>query len=355
MSATANSYAPGSTRSRPHGTGLSLVGMVGAILALHVAGFSLLLAQGGREAGAGASLSVGVGLTAYVLGLRHAFDADHIAAIDNTTRKLLHDGKEPVSVGFWFSLGHSTVVLALVMLLALGVDALAGPLQDDDSALHQVTGTVGTTVSGLFLGLIAAINVVLLASTWRTYRHVRSGELTMTQVEEHTSSRGPLTRLFAPVMHAIRAPWQMYPLGVLFGLGFDTATEVGLLVLAATSTVSGIAWYTLLAVPLLFAAGMSLLDTADGLVMRYAYRWAFTDGARKLRYNLAITAISVVVAVAVGTAELVAMLGHELGLDGGVWQLAASLDLNVIGFGIAGGLIVMWLGALVVWRQPRQK
>ena len=357
MSTTANSNAPSSTRSHRHGSGVSLVGMAGAILALHVAGFSLLLAQGGREPGASAPLSVGVGVTAYVLGLRHAFDADHIAAIDNTTRKLLSDGKKSVSVGFWFSLGHSTVVLALVMLLALGVDALAGPLQDDDSALHQVTGAVGTTVSGVFLGIIAAINVVLLASTWRTYRQVRSGEMTMTQVEEHATSRGPLSRLFAPVMRAIRAPWQMYPLGALFGLGFDTATEVGLLVLAATSTASGIEWYTLLALPLLFAAGMSLLDTADGLVMRYAYGWAFADGARKLRYNLAITAISVIVAVAVGTTELVAMFGHQLGLDGGMWQLAASLDLNVIGFGIAGGLIIMWLGALVVWgrRRPRQK
>ncbi|MGI9824481.1 HoxN/HupN/NixA family nickel/cobalt transporter [Agromyces sp. Marseille-Q5079] len=343
-----------STRSPHHRAHLPLVGMFGVILTLHVAGFSLLLTQGGGGSGTGAVLSVGVGLTAYVLGLRHAFDADHIAAIDNTTRKLISDGRKPVSVGFWFSLGHSSVVLVLVLLLALGVGALAGPLQDDGSVLHRVTGTVGTTVSALFLGVIAAINVVLLASTWRTYRQVRSGEMTMTQVEEQATTRGPLARLFTPVMRTIRAPWQMYPLGVLFGFGFDTATEVGLLVLAATSTASGIAWYTLLALPLLFAAGMSLLDTADGLVMRYAYGWAFTDGARKLRYNLTITAISVVVAVAVGTTELVALLGEELGLDGGVWQFAASVNLNAIGFGIAGGLIAIWLGAVIVWRRARQ-
>ena len=351
MSTTANT-APAAKASLRHGTGFSLAGMVGVILTLHVVGFGLLLAGGTGDAGT--TLGVGVGLTAYVLGLRHAFDADHIAAIDNTTRKLLNDGKKPLSVGFWFSLGHSTVVLALVVLLALGVGALAGPLQDDDSALHQVTGIVGTTVSGLFLYIIAAINVVLLASTWRTYRRVRSGEMTKSQVQTDATSRGPLSRLFAPVMNAIRAPWQMYPLGVLFGLGFDTATEVGLLVLAATSTAAGIAWYSLLALPLLFAAGMSLLDTADGLVMRYAYGWAFTDGARKLRYNLAITAISVVVAVAVGTTELVAMFGDELDLDGGVWGVAAGLDLNAIGFGIVGGLIIMWLCALVVWRRQQR-
>lgn len=349
-STTARDAVAAAASHRPR-TGLSLVGMFGAIVVLHVAGFGLLLSGGD----AGTTLTVGVGLTAYVLGLRHAFDADHIAAIDNTTRKLLSDGKQPVSVGFWFSLGHSTVVLALVVLLALGVGALAGPLQDDDSALHQVTGIVGTTVSGVFLYIIAAINVVLLASTWQTYRHVRSGESTMAQVQAGATSRGPLTALFAPVMKAIRAPWQMYPLGVLFGFGFDTATEVGLLVLAATSAASDIAWYSLLALPLLFAAGMSLLDTADGLVMRYAYGWALADGARKLRYNLAITAISVVVALAVGTTQLVAMFGSELGLSGGVWQVAAGLDLNAIGFGIVGGLIVLWLGALVVWRRANPK
>jgi len=352
-STTARPDAVASTASSRERTGLSLAGMIGAIVGLHVAGFGLLLTGGASDAGT--ALSIGVGLTAYVLGLRHAFDADHIAAIDNTTRKLLSDGKKPLSVGFWFSLGHSTVVLALVVLLALGVGALAGPLQDDDSALHQVTGIVGTTVSGLFLYIIAAINIVLLASTWQTYRRVRSGEMTMGQVQAGATSRGPLTRLFAPVMKAIRAPWQMYPLGVLFGFGFDTATEVGLLVLAATSAASDIAWYSLLALPLLFAAGMSLLDTADGLVMRYAYGWALTDGARKLRYNLAITAISVVVAVAVGTTQLIAMFGSELGLSGGVWAAAAGSDLNAIGFGIVGGLVILWLGALVVWRRSHPK
>ncbi|MRX42483.1 HoxN/HupN/NixA family nickel/cobalt transporter [Agromyces sp. Q22] len=328
--------------------------MLVTILALHLAGFGLLFAGGEGGTVAGTTLGVGMGVTAYVLGLRHAFDADHIAAIDNTTRKLLDDGRKPVSVGFWFSLGHSTVVLALVVLLALGVDALAGSLRDDDSALHRVTGIVGATVSGLFLYVIAAINVVLLASTWRTHRQARSGETTRWMPTEG-ATRGPLTRLLSPVITAIRAPWQMYPVGVLFGFGFDTATEVGLLVLAATSTASHLAWYSLLALPLLFAAGMSLLDTADGVLMRYAYGWALADGARKVRYNLAITAISVVVAVAVGTIQLVALFGDELGLGGDQWRSAAGVDLNAVGFWIVGALVLMWLGALLVSRRRQRR
>lgn len=321
---------------------LSFAGMGATIVILHVAGFGLLVTGGNGSA----ALSIGVGLTAYTLGLRHAFDADHIAAIDNTTRKLINDGRKPLAVGFWFSLGHSSVVLVLVILLAAGARALAGPLQDDESALHQVTSVIGTTVSGVFLYIIAAINVVLLASTWRTYRQVRAGQLTMAEVEADATARGPLARLFAPVVKSVRAPWQMYPLGVLFGFGFDTATEVGLLVLAATSAASGLPWYSLLALPLLFAAGMSLLDTADGIAMRYAYGWAFADGSRKLRYNLTITGISVVVALAVGTTELLAMAGERLGLSGGLWQFAADADLNTIGFIVVGGLITVWLTAL---------
>jgi nickel/cobalt transporter (NiCoT) family protein len=332
---------------------LSFVGVGSTIILLHIVGFTLLLTA--PQAGTGATLSVGVGLTAYTLGLRHAFDADHIAAIDNTTRKLISDGTKPVSVGFWFSLGHSTVVLGLTVLLALGVSAIAGPLQDDSSTLHQVTGMVGTTVSGLFLYIIAGINLALLVSTLRTYKRVRSGELSMSQVESDAIARGPMSRVFGGLMKAIRAPWQMYPLGVLFGFGFDTATEIGLLVLAATSAASGLPWYSLLALPILFAAGMSLLDTADGVVMRHAYGWAFAQPLRKLKYNLTITVASVVVAVVVGTTELLALLGERLQLDGGLWSFLASVDLNAVGFGVVGALLIVWLGALAVWRARRPR
>ncbi|MET0715149.1 MAG: HoxN/HupN/NixA family nickel/cobalt transporter, partial [Mycetocola sp.] len=267
-------------------TVVAFVGVSGTVVLLHAMGFALLLTAPAAATGSAAALSVGVGVTAYTLGMRHAFDADHIAAIDNTTRKLMSDGRTPISVGFWFSLGHSTVVLALVILLALGVSALAGPLGDEDSSLQQVTGIVGTTVSGLFLYAIATINIVLFVSTWRAYRRVQAGAV---GAQPDAVAHGPMTKVFSGLMRAIKAPWQMYPLGVLFGFGFDTATEVGLLVLAATSAASGLPWYSLLALPILFAAGMSLLDTADGVVMRYAYGWAFAEPSRKLRYNLTIT------------------------------------------------------------------
>ncbi|WP_106815517.1 Nickel transporter NicT [Microbacterium timonense] len=351
--------APATTLVRPRPaaserrrTTLSFAGVGAAIVILHVVGFSLLLTTPVPSA-TGTTLGVGVGLTAYTLGLRHAFDADHIAAIDNTTRKLLEDGGKPITVGFWFSLGHSTVVLGLTVLLALGLSAVAGPLQDESSTLHQVTGVVGTTVSGLFLYIIAGINIALLVATTRTYKRVRSGELSMGQVESDAIARGPLSRVFGGLMRAIRAPWQMYPLGVLFGLGFDTATEIGLLVLAASSVASGLPWYSLLALPVLFAAGMSLLDTADGVVMRFAYGWAFAQPVRRLAYNLTVTLVSVVVALVVGTTELLALLAERLHLSGGLWTFLSDIDLNAVGFGVVGGLIAAWLAALVVWRVRR--
>ena len=231
----------------------------------------MLLASPARTAGA---ITVGAGLTAYTLGLRHAFDADHIAAIDNTTRKLMGDGRRPLSVGFFFALGHSTVVLVLALLLAAGVRALGGAVQDESSPLQQTTGLIGTLVSGSFLYAIGILNLVLLVGIVRVFRRARRGELTEAQLEEELAPRGPLSRIYGRLTRLVRKPWHMYPLGLLFGLGFDTATEIALLVLAAARRSPGVPFYAILCLPVLFAAGMSLLDTIDGAFMGFAYDWA---------------------------------------------------------------------------------
>ena len=334
----------------PARQGWPIFGMATTILALHIMGW-LLLASSHTTTAHTASLGIGIGLTAYTLGLRHAFDADHIAAIDNTTRKLVGDSRKPVSVGFWFSLGHSSVVLALTVALALGARALIGPIENENSTLHQVTGVIGTTVSGLFLYVIAAINLVLLSRAVRRYRQVRAGTLSAVEADEGAAAQGPMSKAFGKVMRSIRRPWQMYPLGVLFGFGFDTATEIGLLVLAATSAASGIPWYALLSLPLLFAAGMSLLDTADGLVMRFAYGWAFAKPGRRMVYNLGVTTLSVGVAFIVGTIEIVSLFGESMNLTGGFWSWASSVDLNTLGFAVVGVFVIAWVSALVVWRM----
>ena len=253
-------------------------------------------------------LGIGVGLTAYTLGLRHAFDADHIAAIDNTTRKLMDDGQRPMGVGFFFSLGHSTIVFGLALLLSVGVRALVGPVEDDSSALHHYTGVIGTSVSGIFLYLIAFINIVILAGILRVFAAMRRGEYDEAALEEQLNNRGLLNRVFGRFTRSITKSWQMYPLGMLFGLGFDTATEIALLVLAGTSAAAGLPWYAILCLPVIFAAGMSLLDTIDGSFMNFAYGWAFSKPVRKVYYNITITGLSVAVALIIGTIELLGLM-----------------------------------------------
>jgi len=330
-----------------------IVGMVTTIALLHILGVALLLSAP-RGAGNTGPLSIGIGITAYALGLRHAFDADHIAAIDNTTRKLVGELRRPVSVGFWFSLGHSTVVLGLTLALALGAHALAGPIRDERSTLHQVTGVIGATVSGLFLYVIAAINLALMLGAVRTLRAGRSGQI-VTEDADAATVVGPMTRIFGRVVRSIRRPRQMYPLGLLFGLGFDTATEVGLLVLAASSAAAGVPWYSLIALPLLFAAGMSLLDTADGLVMRYAYGWAFEKPRRRMHYDLGVTALSVGVAFIVGSIQLVSLIGNGLHLDGGLWEWTDDLDLSIVGLGIGIAFLVVWATAFAAATMSRNR
>ena len=299
------------------------------------------------------AMGIGVGLTAYALGMRHAFDADHIAAIDNTTRTLMGNGQRPLGVGFFFSLGHSSVVFGLTMVISLGVKAVVGPVQDHGSALHHYTGLIGAGVSGVFLYLIAIVNIVVLAGILKVFAAMRRGEYDDETLVRHLNNRGVLNRVFGRFTRAIRKSWQMYPLGILFGLGFDTATEIALLVLAGTSSAAGLPWYAILCLPVIFAAGMSLLDTLDGSFMNVAYGWAFAEPARKVYYNITVTGLSVAVALIVGTAELLGLLVGQFGWSGGLWDWVAGLDLNMIGFGIVGLFVFTWLGAVAIWRFGR--
>ncbi|WP_406431512.1 HoxN/HupN/NixA family nickel/cobalt transporter [Streptomyces sp. NBC_00631] len=330
-------------------------GMAGFVLALHVIGWGTLVGiiapqhfSVGTE-----SFGIGIGVTAYTLGMRHAFDADHIAAIDNTTRKLMGEGQRPLSVGFWFSLGHSSIVFGLALLLSLGMKTLAGPVQDDGSHLHEVTGLIGTTVSGTFLYLIAGINLVVLAGIWKVFRQMRSGAYDEAALETQLNNRGFMNRFLGRVTGSISKPWQMYPLGLLFGLGFDTATEIALLVLAGSGAASGLPWYAILTLPVLFAAGMSLLDTIDGSFMNFAYEWAFSKPVRKVYYNLTITGLSVAVALIIGTVELLGLLADKMELHGVFWDWISGLDLNTVGFVIVGLFFATWAIALLIWKAGR--
>ncbi len=329
-----------------------LGGMVAFVLALHAVGWLtlVLVVLPGHYSLGTKTFGVGIGLTAYTLGLRHAFDADHISAIDNTTRKLMAAGKRPLSVGFWFSLGHSSIVFALAFLLSVGVKALVGPVRQDSSALHHYTSLIGTTVSGTFLYLIAAINIVILVGIVRVFRNMRRGDYDDDALEEHLANRGFMNRFLGGLMRSITKPWQMYPVGLLFGLGFDTASEVALLVLAGSGAAAGLPWYAILCLPVLFAAGMSLLDTIDGSFMNFAYGWAFSKPVRKVYYNITITGLSVAVALIIGTVELLSLAAQQLNLTGPFWRWISGVNLNVLGFVIVGLFVATWAVALLVWR-----
>jgi nickel/cobalt transporter (NiCoT) family protein len=330
-------------------------GMVAVIAALHVVGWFVLvvLVAPGHYSLGSQAFTIGVGVTAYTLGLRHAFDADHIAAIDNTTRKLMADGQRPLSVGFFFSLGHSTIVFGLCFLLSIGMRALAGEVESDDSTLHHVTGLIGTTVSATFLYLIATINLIVLIGILRVFRRMRRGDYNEAELEEQLNKRGFMNRLLGRFTRAITKPWQMYPLGMLFGLGFDTATEVSLLVLAGGAAAFSLPWYAILCLPILFAAGMSLLDTIDGSFMNFAYGWAFAKPVRKVFYNITITGLSVAVALIIGTIEVLSILAERLNLSGGLWDYVSNLDLNLVGYVIVALFVLTWTVAITVWKVGR--
>jgi len=332
-----------------------VTGMAAVIAGLHLLGWVTLVAVVAPHAyPVGQQVfGVGLGLAAYTLGMRHAFDADHIAAIDNTTRKLMAEGKRPLSVGFWFSLGHSSVVFGLCVLLAAGVRALAGQVESDSSTLQQTAGLVGTLVSGVFLMVIAVINLGVLAGILRVFRRMRAGAFDEAALEDHLNKRGLLNRLLGGATRAVTRPWQMYPVGLLFGLGFDTATEVSLLVLAGGAAAYALPWYAILTLPVLFAAGMSLLDTIDGSFMNFAYGWAFSKPVRKVYYNITITGLSVAVAMLIGGVELISILADKLAISSGPIHWIGSLDLNHVGYIIVGLFLATWVVALLVWRYGR--
>jgi high-affinity nickel-transport protein len=334
----------------------SIGGMAAFVVLLHVVGWgvlALIVAPEHYEVGKNQFFGVGLGLTAYTLGMRHAFDADHIAAIDNTTRKLMAEGKRPLSVGFWFSLGHSSVVFALVLLLAAGVRSLAGQVEDDSSTLQQTTGLIGTSVSGVFLYIIGIINLFVLVGIIKVFRSMRDGAYDEAALEEQLNNRGFMNRILGGATRAVTKPAHMYPVGLLFGLGFDTATEVGLLVLAGGAAAFALPWYAIITLPVIFAAGMSLLDSIDGCFMNFAYDWAFSKPVRKVFYNITITGLSVAVALIIGTVELVSILTDKMGIDSGPLATIGSLDLNYVGYAIVGLFVLTWVVALSVWKFGR--
>jgi high-affinity nickel-transport protein len=334
----------------------TVAGMAAVVLGLHLLGFFLLFAvvvPSHLSLGSAGLFTVGVGITAYTLGLRHAFDADHIGAIDNTTRKLMTDGQRPVSVGFFFSLGHSTIVFLLALAFTIGIRGLSGAVSDDSSWLHQATGLIGPTVSGTFLTIIGVLNLLVLINITKIFRRMRSGDYSEAELEEELNNRGFMNRFYKRATNAVRKPWQMYTVGLLFGLGFDTATEIALLATAGAAAAGGLPIYAVLCLPVLFAAGMSLLDTVDGAFMNFAYGWAFAKPVRKIFYNMTITWLSVVVALVVGTIELMSVLSDKLSLTGQPWDFVSNLDLNYVGYAIVAMFVLTWVVALAIWHFGR--
>nr|WP_307851714.1 HoxN/HupN/NixA family nickel/cobalt transporter [Williamsia sp. CHRR-6] len=334
-----------------------LLGIAAVLVVLHVLGWGLFTHYNSiprihsLTGPDGSLVYAGAGALAYALGMRHAFDADHIAAIDDTTRFLLQKGKRPLSVGLFFSLGHSTVVLVFVAAIALVAakatafaDVFAGP-----------GGIIGTLVSGMFLYVIAALNVAVLLGIIRVWRRAARGEFTDDSLDEVLAKRGLMNRLLRGRYAAvINHSWQMYPLGLLFGLGFDTATQVGLLAIAGTSAIAGgLPPAAIIALPILFAAGMTLMDTVDGVFMAKAYGWAFVTPARKIFYNITMTGLSVFVAFVIGTLQLLSLLSDELGLSGGLWDVVAAIDLERIGMVVVAVFVAVWITALVYYRVAR--
>jgi nickel/cobalt transporter (NiCoT) family protein len=346
----------------------SLVAMASLVVLLHALGFFVLVAliapHDYQLGGDHPVFTVGVGVLAYTFGLRHAFDADHIAAVDNATRKLIGDNvvresrgegqqARPLSVGFWFSLGHSTIVFVLAFLLSVGVKSLVGPVADDDSRLHTITGVIGPSVSGVFLWVLGLLNLAALLGILRVFRGMRRGQYDEAELEKQLDSRGFMNRFLGGLTKSVTKPWHIYPVGVLFGLGFDTATEVGLLVLAGGAAAFNLPFYSILVLPILFAAGMCLMDTVDGVFMNAAYGWAFARPVRKVFYNLTITSISVLVALVIGTIELVGVLADRMSIDHGVLGAIANVNLDYAGYAIVGLFVVCWVVAISVWRLGR--
>ncbi len=329
-----------------------LAGMAAVILALNGAGWGVFVISVLPHQFRYEKLGVGLGVavTAWTLGLRHAFDADHISAIDNVTRKLMSDGKRPLGTGFCFALGHSAIIVAIGGAIALAARAVFGAVVNPGSVYETLGGTVGTLLAASFLYLIAALNLVVLAGIARIFREMRRGRYSEEELERQLQARGLMYRFFGRFMRSINHSWQMFFVGMVFGIGFDTATEVVLLTATVYAATSGLPFYAVLAMPLLFAGGMTLFDTLDGCFMTLAYGWAFARPVRKVYYNLVITGLSVTAAFLIGTVEIFGLLAGQFQLHGSFWDFVAGFDINKAGFAIAGLFIVVWVCAVAVWR-----
>jgi len=320
----------------------SVTGLFTLLIILNIAAWAWAL-----QASQGRPTWLGTALLAWVFGLRHAVDADHIAAIDNTVRKLMQHGERPVTTGLFFSLGHSTVVFGAVVLLVV----TAAAMKDDLVAFRRYGGAIGVSVSAIFLLLIAVFNLFILRSVWRSFRAARDGVLDENRAMD-LQAGGVIGRIFRPLFRVVTRSWHMYPIGLLFGLGFDTATEIGLLSIAGSEAANGLSPWQTLVFPALFAASMALVDSADSALMVGAYGWAFVNPVRKLWYNLTITAVSVVVALLIGGVEAVALISETFGLNSGLWRWIAEIndDLANFGFVVVGIFVVAWIvSAAVYW------
>ena len=298
----------------------------------------------------GLGLGAGVAFTAWTLGARHAFDADHISAIDNTTRKLMSDGRRPLATGFFFALGHSTILVVVGAGLSVAARAVFGAVVNPGSGYETVGGVIGTSMAAGFLYLIAALNVVVLAGIFKVFRGLRAGQFDEAELERQLQARGLMWRFFGRLMRSITKTWHMFFVGLIFGIGFDTATEVLLLAATAAAATQGLPWYAVLALPLLFAGGMTLFDTLDGCFMNFAYGWAFARPVRKVYYNLVITGLSIAVAFLIGTIEIAGLLSSELHIRGGFWDFMTNFDINKAGFAIATLFVIVWALAIAYWK-----
>ena len=321
-----------------------MASMFGVVGLMHLFGWGLLLLVVTPQH----PKMAGLGVLAYTLGLRHAFDADHIAAIDNTTRKFLQEGKKQVGTGFFFSLGHSTIVAVMALFLALATRAA----QKELPTLQGIGGIIGTVVSGSFLYLIGILNLIVLVGIYKIFRRMRRGDYDAEELERQLMNRGFANRFFGRLFGSIKSSWQMYPLGLVFGLGFDTASEIALLAISAGAVSQGLPVVAVLVLPLLFASGMCLMDTADGAFMAQAYDWAFSNPIRKIYYNLTVTGLSVAVALFIGTVELYQVITSGLDL-GGVLGFVQNLDFGYLGYVVVGMFVAIWATSYLVWKVGR--
>jgi high-affinity nickel-transport protein len=332
----------------------AIAGMAAVVLLLNLVGWGVLIAfvaPHDFRVGEAGVFGIGLGVTAFLLGARHAFDADHIAAIDNTARKLVGEGKPALGTGFWFGLGHSSVVFALSLLLAIGIKVLAGPVQDESSSLQHTLGVFGTLVAGSFLIVIGLMNLSALFGIVHVYRHMKAGTFDEDHLEHHLHNRGFLARIFKRTMRKVTKPWHLYPVGLLMGLGFDTATQVALLVLAGGTAAFALPWYAIMVLPVLFAAGMTLFDTIDGVFMAHAYKWAFLKPIRKIYYNFTVTILSVTVALSIGIILLVQLAAEELRMPALAW--VSSVDLEYVGFALVGLFVAVWAASIGTFHLAR--